>query len=128
MENEIRDVSEFNGSQLKLFRIDEAIRGINMCRHQLDLSQWLFYLHDLDMELESVKKVDEKKALDIELKMLSDKVNAFTSNKHTNKKNKPLDIIDGLNSYQKKLLFIFKSSGLEMKLAGDSMSGMGKRG
>jgi hypothetical protein len=126
---EIRDVSEFNGAQLKLFRIDEAIKGINMCRHILDVQNWLFYIQDFDMELESVKKKEEKDILDKELKQIAEEIQQHLSTLHNpriRRKTTPVEIIDQLNSYQKKLLAIYKSSGLEMKLIGDSMSGFGK--
>ena len=126
---EERDISEYNGSQLKIFRIDEIIRGINECRHTLNLQQWLFYLQDFDMELESVKKKEEKILLDKELEELSDQINEhilLRSNAKIKHKSTPVEIIDRLNSFQKKLLVIFKTSGLEMKLQGNALSGFGK--
>lgn len=125
-----RDISEFNGAQLKMFRIDSIIQGINMCRHTLDVSQWLFYIQDFDMELESVKKKEEKIELSKKLIKLAEKVNAFQlAKQHCKIKGRmtiPSDLIDDLNAYQKELLQIFKSSGLEMKLQGDAMSNFGK--
>ena len=124
-----RDVSEFNGSQLKMFRIDEALRGISFSRHQLNLTEWLFYLQDFDMELESVKKKEEKIELDKEMKILAQQINEFKniqSNSRVRSRRIPSEVIDKLNLYQKKLLTIFKTSGLEMKLQGDAMSNFGK--
>ena len=126
-----RDISEFNGAQLKLFRIDEIIRGINQCRHELNLQQWLFFLQDFDMELESVKTVDEKVALKKELETVEEKINIQlkkTTNPYGKKLGIPQDVIQELNNYQKSLLTIFKKSGLELKLQQDAMSGMGRRG
>lgn len=128
---EERDVSEFNGAQLKLFRIDEIIRGINMCRHSLDLYHWLLYLQDFDMELESVKKPDEKIKTDEQLKKLSDSVNMFLSTKYNarmkkNVRSTPAHIIDDLNTFQKELLIIFKSSGMELKLQQGALGGFGR--
>jgi len=128
---EERDVSEFNGAQLKMFRIDEAIKGINMCRHDLNIQQWLFFVQDFDMELESVKNKQEKEDLKIEIDKLSEEVNkqlSRNSNPHIAKKGIPAELITSLNDYQRKLLKIFKESGLEMKLSGNAMTGMGKRG
>lgn len=129
MSDEARDISEFNGSQLKLFRIDEAIKGINQCRHTLDIQQWLFFLQDFDMELESVKKEQEKVDLDKDLKKIAELVQQnlqLKMNPRIRNKTTSVELIDSLNAYQKKLLSIFKSSGLEMKLAGDAMSRFGK--
>ena len=129
MNEEGRDISEFNGSQLKLFRIDEAIKGINQCRHSLDIQQWLFFLQDFDMELESVKKKEEKEDLDNDLKKIAELVQQtlqIKSNPRIRNKSTSVELIDSLNLYQKKLLTIFKSSGLEMKLAGDAMSSFGR--
>jgi predicted house-cleaning noncanonical NTP pyrophosphatase (MazG superfamily) len=128
---EERDVSEFNGAQLKLFRIDEIIRGINFCRHNLDIYHWLLYLQDFDMELESVKKPDEKELTDKQLKKLSETINEFLSTKYNarlkkNVKSTPANIIDDLNQFQKELLIIFKSSGMELKLQQGAMGGFGK--
>ena len=124
-----RDISEYNGSQLKMFRIDEIIKGISMCRHTLDLQNWLYYLKDFDMELESVKKKDEREQLDKELKQISEEVNKHiqvrTRSRFRTKKT-PTELIDQLETFQKKLLRIFKESGLEMKLQGDAMSNFGK--
>jgi hypothetical protein len=124
-----RDISEFNGSQLKLFRIDESIKGINQCRHNLDIQQWLFFLQDFDMELESVKKKEEKEELDKDLKDIAELVQQnlqIRNNPRIKNKTVSVELIDSLNGYQKKLLTIFKSSGLEMKLAGDAMSSFGR--
>ena len=127
--SEERDVSEFNGSQLKMFRIDEALRGISMCRHNLNLTDWLFYLQDFDMELESVKRKEEKIELEKELKILAIAINTFQNQKSNSRikvRRIPPEVIDKLNTYQKKLLTIFKTSGLEMKLQGDAMSNFGR--
>jgi hypothetical protein len=127
MEN--RDVSEFNGAQLKLYRIDQILKGIIECRHTLDLLNWLYYLQDFDMELESVKKEDEKQELDIELKAVAEMINGYTSlriNKRRRKQLIPVEIIDRLNLYQKRILTIYKQSGLEMKLQSDAISGFGR--
>jgi hypothetical protein len=127
---EERDVSEFNGAQLKLFRIDEIIRGINFCRHNLDLYNWLLYLQDFDMELESVKKPEEKLTTKQQLEELAQSINQHLSTSHhikrRIKKGTPSIIIDKLNNYQKELLIIFKSSGMELKLQQGAMGGFGK--
>ena len=128
---EERDVSEFNGAQLKLFRIDEIIRGINFCRHNLDLYHWLLYLQDFDMELESVKKPEEKTKTQEQLKKLTDSINGFLSTKYNarlkkNVKSTPAHIVDELNNFQKELLLIFKSSGMELKLQQGALGGFGR--
>lgn len=126
-----RDLSEFNGSQLKIFRIDESIKGINMCRHTLDVKNWLFFIIDFEMELESVKKSTEVEELKAKMKELSENINihlAKVNNPRIFNKTIPAKLIDGLNDYQVRLLKIYKESGLEMKLSGDAMSGMGRRG
>ena len=48
------------------------------------------------------------------------------NNNRMKHKTTPSDVIDRLNAFQKRLLIIFKTSGLEMKLQGDSMSNFGK--
>lgn len=123
-----RDVSEFNGSQLKLFRIDEILRGINMSRHNLDLINWLYYLQDFDMELESVKKPEERIETSNELSQLAESINTHLSTKMGKKKRKgvPVKIVEQLNQFQKTLLTIYKASGLELRLQKDAMSGFGR--
>jgi hypothetical protein len=126
---ENRDISEFNGAQLKMFRIDEAIKGINACRHDLNIQQWLFFLQDFDMELESVKKKEEIPKLKANLDKLQEQINSHLSknnNPYIKVRGIPAEIIGSLNEYQKELLKIFKESGLEMKLSGDSMSNFGR--
>jgi len=128
---EERETSEFNGSQLKMFRINGILEGIIQCRHNLDIQQWLFWLQDFDMELETSKKDEEIPELEKELNKLSEQVNKHLSSKsnpHIYNKGIPAEVITGLNTFHKKLLYVFKKSGLEMKLSGDAMSGMGKRG
>jgi len=124
-----REVSEFNGSQLKLFRIDEILRGITMSRHTLNIKAWLFFLQDFDMELESVKKKEEIDLLDKDLKILAEEVNQYivmSSNTRIRHKSTPTELIDHLNAFQKKLLRIFKESGLEMKLQEGALGRFGK--
>ena len=124
-----RDLSEFNGSQLKILRIDEIIKGIIVCRHTLNLRDWLNYLMDFDMELESVKKPNEKEELDRELKQLAENINKHQMSR-SRIKNKtlgtPAEIIDQLNKYQRRLLKIYKESGLELKLQEGALGGFGK--
>lgn len=83
------------------------------------------------MELETSKKDEEIPELEKELNKLSEQVNKHLSSKsnpHIYNKGIPAEVITGLNTFHKKLLYVFKKSGLEMKLSGDAMSGMGKRG
>ena len=124
-----RDLSEFNGSQLKLLRIDEILKGIIECRHNLNIHQWLFYIQDFDMELESVKKKEEQEELEIQMKKLVEEVNSYLQMKNNSRlkhKSTPVELIEHLNQYQKALLKIYKTSGMEMKLQEGAMGGFGK--
>lgn len=124
-----REQTTFNGSQLKLIRIDEIQRTIITCRHTLDLTHWLYALQDFDNELESVKKKEEKIEIAEELIQLEESIN-----KYNHIKNNPLvhnnrisaELISKLDRFYKKLIHIYHDSGLEMQLEKGALGSFGK--
>lgn len=125
------NISEFNGAQLKLFRINDILNNIRECRQTFDLKTWLSSLKDFDMELEAVKTEEEKKIYTKEIQILSDKINSTLGILHNPRipsrlKTIPAEIIDSLDNFHKKLLGIYKRSGLEMKFSGTAMTNFGK--
>jgi len=123
-----RDKTTFNASQLKLIRVDEIQRGIIMCRHTMDLQQWLYWLQDFDNELETVKKSKETMDVHNEIVQLTETINIqrLKINRLPNK-SKLIDVqtIDKLDYVYKRLLTIYHDSGMEMQLEKDSRHAFG---
>jgi hypothetical protein len=124
-----RETTTFNGSQLKLLIIDEIKRNIIICRHSLDLMNWLNSLQDFDNEMETVKTAKEREETAmtlLELEELINKQMRVRANKHIRTKHTPSEIIHKLDSFYKKLLRVYHDSGLEMKLEQGALGGFGK--
>jgi len=124
-----RDQTTFNGSELKLRLIDEIKRNIIISRHELNLRHWLFSLQDFDIELEGVKKPEERKANEIMIRLLEEKINQFEQSRTKFKHRNiivPQDIIQGLDKYYKQQIHIYHDSGLEMQLERGALGGFGK--
>ena len=131
-EQNSRSISEFNGSQLKLLRIDAIIRGFMEYRRNMDALQMLFSIKNFDDELENSKTKEEKEELKKELETITIQVNSFIhAKKHKikalRKSNQvPTELIHRMEQFYKKLLNVYKQSGLEQKLQSGALTAFGQ--
>lgn len=116
----IDSTTQFNGALAHLQRIDIIERSLILDMKNMDLQQWLYDLHNFYMQIMTVMDKDKEEELYKEYETLATKINQSLQSQYNprnrQKQNISPNLIKELDQFHRKLLRIYKESGLQMQL------------